>query len=51
MEEKVRVLFRISKKELDKWVRRGLLKPVVVKGEGYFLHGEVVGLLEKRGKG
>jgi hypothetical protein len=47
--EEVRVLFGITAKELAKWVREGLLKPVVVQGEGWFLHGEVVGLLEKRG--
>jgi hypothetical protein len=46
--EEVRVLFGITAKELATWVREGLLKPVVVRGEGRFLHGDIVALLQAR---
>jgi hypothetical protein len=44
----VKTLFGIGAKELAKWVREGLLKPVVVRGERWFLHGDIVALLQAR---
>jgi hypothetical protein len=49
--EDVRRLFQLSPETLDDWIRRGILKPVNIRGAVYFLHADLEHLFRPSSSG